>query len=158
MSTSIMEALINSACKNIEKGYGPFAAAIVKNGRIIVTCSNGVIQNCDPTAHAEIRAIREACKMMNTIDLHECELYTTCEPCPMCFGAIYWASIKKVYYAAIRQDAADAGFDDEFIYTEIEKFSNGDNWAMSKKLQQIKTKNMIKPFEEWKKYPNKKEY
>ena len=158
MGTSMMEAVINSAIKNIEKGYGPFAAAIVRNGKIIVSTVNGVTKNCDPTAHAEIRAIREACKILNRIDLSDCELYTSCEPCPMCFGAIYWARIKKVYYAATRHDAAEAGFDDNFIYTEIEKFSNGDDWAMSKKLQQIKSLNMNKPFEEWKKFAGKEKY
>lgn len=98
---------------------GPFGCVIVKDGKIIAEGSNSVTSTNDPTAHAEVVAIRNACKNLGTYQLDGCILYTSCEPCPMCLGAIYWARPDKVYYANTRQDAADIGFDDEFIYKEI---------------------------------------
>jgi guanine deaminase len=98
---------------------GPFGAVIVKDGKIIAKGNNQVLKENDPTAHAEVVAIREACKALGTFQLEGCELYTSCEPCPMCLGAIYWARPSKVYYANSRQDAANIGFDDAFIYEEI---------------------------------------
>ena len=99
---------------------GPFGCVIVKDGAIIGKGSNMVLKTNDPTAHAEVVAIREACKNLNHFQLEGCEVYTSCEPCPMCLGAIFWARPSKVYYACTKEDAADAGFDDDFIYQEIE--------------------------------------
>lgn len=98
---------------------GPFGAVIVKNGEIIAEAVNLVTKTKDPTAHAEVSVIRKAATTLNTFDLSGCELYTSCEPCPMCFGAIYWSRINKVYYANTRSEAAAIGFDDDFIYKEI---------------------------------------
>ncbi len=102
------------------KGY-PFGAVVVRQGKIVGEGHNEVIAGCDPTAHAEIVAIRQAAQNLGTYELADCELYTSCEPCPMCLGAIYWAKIPKVYYANTRHDAADIGFDDALIYEEIPK-------------------------------------
>jgi len=98
---------------------GPFGAVVVRDGKIIAVAGNCVTSSNDPTAHAEVVAIREACKSMETFDLSGCEIYASCEPCPMCLGAIMWARIDKLYYAADRNDAAMAGFDDELFYTEL---------------------------------------
>lgn len=103
----------------IENGSGPFGAVIVRNGEIISEATNIVVSSADPTAHAEIVAIRQASKLLNSHDLHDCILYSSCEPCPMCLGAIYWSGIKTVCFAADRKDAASAGFNDKFIYDEI---------------------------------------
>lgn len=100
---------------------GPFGCVIVSNGKIVGTGHNKVTSTNDPTAHAEITAIRNACEHLDTFQLDNCELYTSCEPCPMCLGAIYWARIKKIYFACSRYDAASIGFDDDFIYTELKK-------------------------------------
>jgi tRNA(Arg) A34 adenosine deaminase TadA len=99
---------------------GPFGAIVVKDGKIIGKGNNKVTSGSDPTAHAEIIAIRDACKYLNSFQLDDCIMYTSCEPCPMCLGAIYWARPKKVYYANSKQDAATIGFDDDFIYKELE--------------------------------------
>lgn len=100
---------------------GPFGAVITKNGKVIAEGSNQVTSTNDPTAHAEMVAIRNACKILNTFDLQGCEIYSSCEPCPMCLSAIYWARLDKIYFANSRQDAANIGFDDDFIYQEIPK-------------------------------------
>ncbi|MDN3723852.1 nucleoside deaminase [Aequorivita sp. SDUM287046] len=100
---------------------GPFGAVIVKNGEIVAEGFNEVTSSNDPTAHAEVVAIRKACEKLNTFQLADCIIYTSCEPCPMCLGAIYWARPKAVYYACTKEDAAEIGFDDHFIYDEIEK-------------------------------------
>ena len=101
-----------------DKG-GPFGAVVVKDGKIVGESYNQVTSTNDPTAHAEVMAIRDACKNLETFDLSGCELYTSCEPCPMCLGAIYWAKFDKIYYGNSRKDAAKAGFNDDFIYDEI---------------------------------------
>jgi guanine deaminase len=103
----------------IEKGGGPFGAIIVNKGEIISEAVNRVVHSNDPTAHAEILAIRQASKILKTYNLSECTLFASCEPCPMCLGAIYWSGIKTVFYAADRKDAAAAGFNDKYIYDEI---------------------------------------
>ena len=100
---------------------GPFGAVVVKDGEIIGEGSNQVTSTSDPTAHAEVVAIRNACKKLGSFQLDDCVLYTSCEPCPMCFGAIYWARPKQVFFACTRRDAANIGFDDHFIYDEIER-------------------------------------
>ena len=99
---------------------GPFGAVIVKDGELVAGSANMVVPNNDPTAHAEVSAIRLACQKLGTFDLSGCEIYTSCEPCPMCLGAIYWARLDKIYYANTKVDAADIGFDDKFIYDELE--------------------------------------
>lgn len=115
-----MAEAIRLADENLKTGKGgPFGAVVVKNGVIVGKAGNSVTSTNDPTAHAEVNAIRDACKNLNTFQLDDCEIYTSCEPCPMCLGAIYWARPKKVYYACTKADAADAGFDDSFIYEEI---------------------------------------
>lgn len=115
-----MEEAIRLAVENAENGTGgPFGAVIVKDGKVIAACGNSVTPDNDPTAHAEVNAIREACRKLGVFQLEGCEVYTSCEPCPMCLGAIYWARPSKVYYASTKEDAARAGFDDSFIYKEI---------------------------------------
>lgn len=100
-------------------GQGPFGAVIVKDGKIVGQGHNKVITDNDPTAHAEVVAIRDACKNLGTYELQDCEIYTSCEPCPMCLSAIYWAKLRKIYYGNTRNDAAEIGFDDAFLYKEI---------------------------------------
>ena len=121
----INEEFMREACKlseiSIEEGGGPFGAVITYNDIIVGRGHNTVAINNDPTQHAEIVAIRDACKTLNTFDLSECTLYTSCEPCPMCLGATYWSRINKIYYGNSRTDAKMIGFDDEEIYDEINK-------------------------------------
>ena len=113
---------IELARKGMENGAGgPFGCVVVKDGEIVGEGSNLVTSTNDPTAHAEITAIRNACQNLNNFQLEGCEIYTSCEPCPMCLGAIYWARPAKMFYAATHEDAAKVGFDDQFIYEEIEK-------------------------------------
>ena len=114
------EAIRLSVDKMMEGFGGPFGAVVISNGKIIARGYNNVLASNDPTAHAEVDAIRKACAVLGSFQLTDCELYTSCEPCPMCLGAIYWARPKAVYYANSKQDAAAAGFDDQFIYDEIE--------------------------------------
>ena len=105
--------------QSVRKGGGPFGAVITKNGEIIAEASNSVTIDNDPTAHAEVNCIRKATARLGTFDLTGCDIYTSCEPCPMCLGAIYWAHLDRIYYANDRKDAATIGFDDDFIYQEI---------------------------------------
>jgi guanine deaminase len=120
MTDSFMREAIERAVENVRSGRGgPFGAIVVKDGRVIATGANSVTASNDPTAHAEVNAIREACRALGTFQLAGCEIYTSCEPCPMCLGAIYWARPDRVYYAATAGDAAEAGFDDSFIYGEL---------------------------------------
>ena len=119
------EAFMREAIAQALKGLhghngGPFGAVIVKDGNIISKAYNQVTATNDPTAHAEVVAIRDACKQLNTFQLEGCEIYTSCEPCPMCLGAIYWARLDRLYYACSKDDAASAGFDDAFIYQELD--------------------------------------
>lgn len=115
-----MEEAIRLAVENVKNGAGgPFGAVVVKDGKVVAACGNSVTPDNDPTAHAEVNAIREACRKLGTFQLEGCEVYASCEPCPMCLGAIYWARPAKVYYASTKEDAALAGFDDSFIYKEI---------------------------------------
>ena len=120
MSSDFMRQAIALALENIRTGGGPFAALVVKDGAIVATGANRVTTTSDPTAHAEIVAIREACKKLGSFQLDDCEIYTTCEPCPMCLGAIYWARPARVFFACTASDAAAAGFDDAFIYDELQ--------------------------------------
>lgn len=119
MDREIMQRAIDLAAESVKNGGGPFGAVVVKDGKVIAESANSVTPDNDPTAHAEVNAIRLACKKLGTFMLDGCEIYASCEPCPMCLGAIYWAHIKTIYYAGTRSDAAKAGFDDDFIYREI---------------------------------------
>ena len=121
-----MSKAIELAKKGVDSNAGgPFGAVVVKNGEIVAEGYNKVTSNNDPTAHAEVVAIRNACKKLNSFQLEDCIIYTSCEPCPMCLGAIYWARPQKVYYACTRNDASHINFDDQFIYNEISKEING---------------------------------
>ncbi|OJV21579.1 MAG: tRNA-specific adenosine deaminase [Bacteroidetes bacterium 41-46] len=133
---------------------GPFGALIVKDGEIISARTNSVTPDKDPTAHAEVNAIREACRKLNTYDLSGCTLYTSCEPCPMCLSAAYWAKVDKIYFAAGRDDAADAGFSDAFIYDEFTKSME----ERSIPIEQIMPTEGREPFELWKKNEDKIPY
>jgi guanine deaminase len=120
MTNQFMARAIALAIENVRSGVGgPFAAVIVKDGAIVAEGSNRVTSTNDPTAHAEVVAIREACRKLANFELTGCDIYTTCEPCPMCLGAIYWARPRRVYFACTAADASKAGFDDSFIYQEI---------------------------------------
>jgi guanine deaminase len=114
-----LKKAVDLASTGIGKGQGPFGAVIVRDNQIIAASSNNVVLEHDPTAHAEIEAIRLAAKKLGSHDLSGCELFCSCEPCPMCLGAIYWSGIKQVYYSAVSSDAAQAGFSDKFIYDEM---------------------------------------
>ena len=117
-----MQMAIDLSEYNVKHAQGgPFGAVIVKDGMVIARSANKVVPTNDPTAHAEVSVIRLACQELGTYDLDGCEIYTSCEPCPMCLGAIYWARISKIYYANTKKDAADIGFDDYFIYDELEQ-------------------------------------
>jgi guanine deaminase len=117
-----MAMAISYSERNVKDGLGgPFGAVVVRDGEIIAGSGNRVTSSNDPTAHAEVSAIRLACTALNTFDLKGCVIYTSCEPCPMCLSAIYWARLDKVYFANTKVDAADIGFDDNFIYQELDK-------------------------------------
>lgn len=115
----LMRRAINLAVENVANGGGPFGAVIAKNGKIIAEGVNRVTPNHDPTAHAEVMAIRSACSKLQTFDLTGCDIYASCEPCPMCLGAIYWAHLDRIFYGANQHDAAEIDFDDAFIYEEL---------------------------------------
>jgi guanine deaminase len=133
---------------------GPFGAVIVKDGKIIAHGFNKVTSTNDPTAHAEVVAIREACKALGTFQLTGCELYTSCEPCPMCLGAIYWARPDKMYFANTKSDAAAIGFDDQFIYEEIELPIPNRQLA----TEQLLNNEALEAFKEWQQKTDKIEY
>lgn len=152
---SFMRQAIELSTKNVEecKG-GPFGAVVVKDGKIIAHGTNQVTATNDPTAHAEIIAIREACKVLNTFQLDGCEIYTSCEPCPMCLGAIYWARPSKLFYANSKEDAASINFDDHFIYEELEKP------VEERKLftRQMMREEALETFKKWAESQDKIEY
>ena len=125
---------------------GPFGACVVKDGQIIGKGSNHVLSNNDPTAHAEVMAIRDACKNINSYDLSGCELYTSCYPCPMCLSAIIWANIKKVFYGNTKEDAANIGFRDDFIYDFIKKITDGKKDENTLFLEPMDREETIKSF------------
>ncbi len=115
----LMREAIRISIENVHNGGGPFGAVIARDGEIIATGVNRVTANCDPTAHAEVSAIREASRKLGTFNLAGCEIFSSCEPCPMCLGAIYWAHLDKLYYGNTKSDAKDIDFDDSFIYEEL---------------------------------------
>lgn len=150
-----MKMAIALSKKNIEKAMGgPFGAVLVRNGKVIAKSTNKVIATNDPTAHAEIVAIRIASKKLKSFDLSDCVIYTSCEPCPMCLGAIYWSRISKIFYANTKYDAAEIGFDDKFIYDEL------DLPVEKRKLPvvQLLRNEAIEAFKEWQKSGIKIQY
>ncbi len=151
-----MDVAIDLSDDNFDKKYGgPFGACIVKDGKIIGKGFNRVIKDIDPTAHAEIVAIREACKNINSHDLSGCELYTSCYPCPMCLSAIIWSNIKKVYYANTKEDAASIGFRDDYIYDYIKSNMEDKNIL---ELEELNREEAIKVFEKYMDNMDKIEY
>ena len=149
-----MQKAIELSIESVKNGGGPFGAVIVKNGEIISEASNSVTKTNDPTAHAEINAIRLATKKLNTFDLSGCEIYTSCEPCPMCLGAIYWARLDKIYFANNKTDAKNIGFDDSFIYEEIDKPYE----KRSIKTIQMMRDEALEAFKLWQETDDKIEY
>lgn len=154
MHAAFLQQAIDLACENIANGGGPFGALVVKDRVIIASSGNRVTPNLDPTAHAEIMAIRLACQHLGDFQLIDCTLYTSCEPCPMCLGAIYWARLKEVYFACNRFDAAAAGFDDSFIYDEIPKLPAQRTIAM----QYLNLPEAGSPFQIWNRLESKIRY
>jgi guanine deaminase len=150
-----MKLALDEAFKGMRaEDGGPFGAAIVKDGKIIAIGHNEVIKTNDPTAHAEIVAIRKATKLLGRFDLSDCEIYSSCEPCPMCFAAIHWAKMKTLYFAATRYDAAEIGFDDQYIYDVIEGKATKEQVTVVK----IDRDEAMGPFKEWDQKINKVEY
>jgi len=137
-----------------DKVGGPFGALVVRDGEVIARASNAVRSTNDPTAHAEVQVIRKACEKLGTYQLDNCILYSSCEPCPMCLGAIYWARPKAVFYAATHREAAKAGFDDAFIYEELEKEPEKRRIP----FQQIPLEEREAPFQFWKDWEEKESY
>ena len=155
MHEEFLQQTIVLAVENVKSGEGgPYGAIIVKDNQLIAESGNKVTRTLDPTAHAEIVAIRLACKKLNDFQLHGCILYTSCEPCPMCLGAIYWARLAKVYYACSRYDAAAANFDDSFIYDEI---SVSPSERIIRMLH-LNLPNARQPFKIWAEKPDKVVY
>lgn len=152
--TFIQEAIRLSVEMMREGQGGPFGAVIVRENQIIGRGWNAVTSTNDPTAHAEIMAIRQACQRLGTFKLDQCELYSSCEPCPMCLAAAYWARLSRIYFAATRDDAAEAGFDDRFFYEELQR----DPSERVLKIQQGFREKALPAFAEWKVKPNKTPY
>jgi len=154
MKNKFMQRAIELYIESINSGGGPFGSVIAKDNEIIAEGMNRVTVNNDPTAHGEITAIRQACKKLNTFDLSEYELYTNCEPCPMCLSAIYWSHINKVYYANTRDDAHNIDFLDPIIYSELQK----DNKEKTISMIQMMREEGLKAFEIWDKKVDKVKY
>jgi len=154
MKNEFMKRAIELSLESVNKGGGPFGCVIVKDDKIVSEGSNRVTSSKDPTAHGEIVAIREACKKINNFSLSGFELYSSCEPCPMCLSAIYWARIDKVYFANTRQDAQKIDFDDSLIYSEFQK--NIDKRKIP--MVQMMRSEALKAFELWDKKTDKVKY
>ena len=150
----LMRKAIELSIENIKNGGGPFGAVIAKDGDIIATGTNRVTADNDPTAHAEVNAIRKACQTLKTFDLSGCTIYTSCEPCPMCLAAIYWAHIDNIYYGNNKKDAADIGFDDSYIYDEL----NLPVEKRTKLMNELLPEEAIKAFQLWDNTEDKTEY
>lgn len=150
----LMREAIRLSVRNVDEGGGPFGAVIAKDGEIVATGVNRVTADHDPTSHAEVNAIRAASARLGTFDLSGCEIYTSCEPCPMCLGAIYWAHLDRMFYGNTKQDAAAVGFDDAFIYKELELRPE------DRRLQTIPMLHdeAVTAFLKWKDSPDKTEY
>ncbi len=150
-----MSIAVDEAFKGLDKNHGgPFGAVIVKNGKIVSKGHNEVIRRHDPTCHAEMMAIRAASRKLKRFDLSDCEIYSSCEPCPMCFAAIHWAKIKKLYYGSTRTDAKEIGFDDEFIYDVIKGTSTKNQVEVINIFREI----CLKPFKSWTEKADKTPY
>ena len=154
MKNKFMQRAIELSIESINSGGGPFGSVIVKDEKIISEGMNRVTVDNDPTSHGEIVAIRNACKKLNTFNLSNCYLYSSCEPCPMCMSAIYWSRIGKVYYANTRDDAKKINFDDSLIYSEIPKKNEDKKISM----KQIMRNEALKAFDLWDKKTDKIEY
>jgi guanine deaminase len=154
MSNEFMKRAIELSIKSVNAGTGPFGALIVKNNKVISEGFNTVTLAKDPTSHAEIVAIRNACKILNNFSLEGCELYTTCEPCPMCMSAIYWARLNKIYYANTRNDAQKIDFSDALIYEELNKTIKERKIPMNQMMRE----EALKAFEMWDKKEDKVKY
>ena len=150
----LMRRAIALSIESVKAGGGPFGAVVARDGEIIAEASNSVTIDNDPTAHAEVNAIRKATRRLGTFDLSGCEIYSSCEPCPMCLGAIYWAHIDKIYFANDRKDAAAIGFDDDFIYQELELPVG----QRRKAGEVFMADEAIEAFELWKQKADKNEY
>ena len=150
----LMREAIRLSVENVAQGGGPFGAVIARGGEVVATGVNRVTASCDPTAHAEVNAIRAAAARLGTFDLGGCEIYSSCEPCPMCLSAIYWAHIDHIYYGNTKRDAAKIGFDDSFIYNEI-KLKPDRRQILS---QQVMAYDAIRAFEIWDKKEDKTKY
>jgi tRNA(Arg) A34 adenosine deaminase TadA len=150
----LMQKAIRLSIENVKQGGGPFGAVIAKDGQIISTGVNLVTRENDPTAHAEISAIRKAAKKLGTFDLSGCVIFTSCEPCPMCLGAIYWAHLDKLFYGNTKADAKNIGFDDSFIYDELALTPADRKVAMKRLLPD----EAIIAFEDWQNKEDKVEY
>ena len=149
-----MQMAIDASIQNVKNGGGPFGAVIVRNGQVIATGVNRVTASNDPTAHAEVSAIRSACAQLGTFHLQDCVIYTSCEPCPMCLSAIYWSGITRIYYGNTAQDADDIGFSDKFIYDELAT-------PMSQRsipVQNIMRDEALSAFRAWEEKEDKVEY
>ena len=152
MDNPFMARAIQLSIDNVHTGRGgPFGAVVVKDGAIVAEAANQVTSTNDPTAHAEVVAIRESCKKLGVFDLEGCEIYTSCEPCPMCLGAAWWARVERIVFAATRTDAAGAGFDDEKLYRELALPPASRRLPM----QQILRDKAVEVFDEWKRMPGK---
>ena len=150
----LMREAIRLASANVENGGGPFGAVIARGGEIIATGVNRVTANCDPTAHAEVSAIRAAAQKLGTFNLSGCEIYSSCEPCPMCLGAIYWARLDRLFYGNTKADAARIGFDDAFIYKELTLPLS----ERTLRAEQLLGKEAIATFEAWEQKTDKTPY
>jgi guanine deaminase len=150
-----MSLAVKEAFDGMRSGDGgPFGAVIVQNGKVIATAHNEVIKTNDPTMHAEVNVIRKATKLLGRFDLSDCEIYSSCEPCPMCFAAIHWAKMKSLYVGANRYDAAAIGFDDQYIYDVINKKAT----KQQVEIHSLDCEECQKPFKEWEEKQDKTEY
>ena len=154
MDPELLRQAIEQAAENVRRGGGPFAALVVKDGTVIAAGSNRVTASNDPTAHAEIVAIREACRVLGSFQLTGCDMYCSCEPCPMCLGALYWARPARIFFAATAADAAAAGFDDSSIYRQLALPEAGRAIPMI----HVVDPSARRPFEAWAAQPDKVRY
>jgi tRNA(Arg) A34 adenosine deaminase TadA len=155
MERSFMRRAIELSIENVRSGKGgPFAALVVKDGAIVGTGTNLVTSTCDPTAHAEVVAIRDACRALGAFQLNGCDIFTTCEPCPMCMGAIYWARPRRVYFGNTAADAARIGFDDSFIYQQL-RLPQSDRAIP---MAQLLPEEASAAFDEWERKPDRIRY
>lgn len=149
-----MQMAIDLSVENVRNGGGPFGAVVVRDGEVVATGVNRVTANCDPTAHAEVMAIRNACTRLKTFKLDGCTIYSSCEPCPMCLSAIYWAGIEELCYGNTKNDAGSIGFDDSFIYEQLAM----DYVERSLHMRHFMRAKASKAFREWTTNPDKTEY